>query len=88
MIPNTSCVRTECTFPCVGSGRSNDSREPWATMISCCFFPLKAPRIACVMADGCSTVSEYRNMFELPDMVKKGMPRGAQREFEGSGGRL
>lgn len=28
MIPNTSCVRTEWTFPCVGSGRSKDSREP------------------------------------------------------------
>lgn len=38
-------------------------------MISCCFFPLKAPNIAWVIEDGCRTVSEYRNMFEFPDMM-------------------
>jgi len=52
IMPNTSCDSTVCTFACEASGRRRVRREPWVTTISCCFFPLKAPRTAWVMAEG------------------------------------
>lgn len=75
MIPNTSWVKISWTLPCVASGLSRHNREPWATIISCCFFPLKDPRMACVTAEGWRMESEYMNILEPPDIVKVEAPK-------------
>lgn len=71
------------TFPVWTSGRSNSSRVPRETMISCCRAPEKFPTIACVIAVGCCKVRLYRCIVAKEHHQGR---RGERREEEVLGG--